>query len=366
MKKLQVKLTGHTYNVLIGENIFSRLNRLMKNENLPVNIFAVIDKNVLKFHRAKLFAEFENPKGKFDFIIIDASEKIKSHSTLEKIYTRLLNKNFGRDTLILGIGGGLTGDIAGFAAATFMRGVKYAHIPTTLLAMVDSSIGGKTGINFGKTKNVVGAFYQPEFVLADTDFLNSLSQREILCGLGEIVKTAFLTDTKYYNYLQKNLAEAFKLEANVIKKLVSDSAQFKINIVEKDEKEAGLRKILNLGHTFAHAVEVDQNYKIKHGEAVIIGLVCALILSNRLGILADTKFETYKVFINNFVPFIKVKNYDTENMFKVMSGDKKKSENKIKFVLLEDIGNIFIDVEAEKKDILFSINEGLKLFTRKK
>ena len=364
MKKIEVIIPGsNPYPVYIGHGVFDKINNLIKEKNSASNILAVLDKNAYKLHREKIETAFMKFENKVKILKLKSSDKLKSHESLEKIYTALQRNYFTRDSLILAIGGGIIGDIAGFAAATYNRGIPYIQIPTTLLAAVDSSVGGKTGINFSSTKNSIGSFHQPEIVVADTEFFETLPNEEILCGLGEIVKYGFLSDERFYSYVSKNINQVFDLNKQVIERLIFDSVKFKSDVVAADEKEKSLRKILNLGHTFAHAIEAEQNYKIKHGAAVIVGIASSLYLSNRLGILNHDRLMKFISLLENFCGKIKIRSYDTGKIINIMLRDKKNLGNKIKFVLVEEIGKILLDVEADRKSIKYSLDKGIKLFS---
>lgn len=363
MKKIDIKIPGKEYPVYVGENIFDRLTRLVVSHQLPKNLFVVIDRNIYDLHKTKFEQCFSNLSGKIFVHIFNSSETNKNLRSVEKIYTDLINNGFGRDTLIIAIGGGITGDITGYAAATFSRGVQFVQVPTTLLATIDSSVGGKTGVNFGKTKNIIGAFHQPEFILVDTLFLRTLPEDEIICGVGEIVKNAFLTDQQFFNDLKNNLPKLLKIDKSFTSKIIETSIRYKGDVVAKDEKESGLRKILNLGHTFSHAIEVEQNYNIKHGQAVTIGLVCALELSRQLDLLSEKFFEKYIQLPLLLKDKIVLKKYNSAALYEIMKRDKKGRENKIKFVLLKEIGNLIVDVEAEKEIVIACIERSLKYFS---
>lgn len=364
MKKINIELENNPCGIFYGSGCFKEITNLIKSKNLSSNVFAVIDNNFYEKWEKTIHRNLENKFHKFNFIKIKVSEKTKSFDTLQKILKNLVDNNYSRDTLIISIGGGITGDIAGFAASIFSRGVKYIQVPTTLLAAVDSAIGGKTGVNFGNTKNIIGSIYQPEFVLIDTNFLKTLPAKEILCGMGEIIKYAYLTNEKFYTFVLKNIDKIFTLDKKTIEFIISECAGFKGSVVEADEKELGLRKILNLGHTFAHGIEVEQNYRIKHGEAVIIGLACAFYLSNKTGLLKDERFKRYSLLINKFKDRIKISSYNKHKIFGIMQRDKKNRDNKIKFVLLKKAGVIVLDYEAENELVFESIDYGLNLFSK--
>jgi 3-dehydroquinate synthase len=362
MKKIDINLPQNGYSVFVGEGIFKQLLSKIKYHKLNKNLFFVIDKNVYSKHSKQIDSTINSYNGKSNFIIIEATEKLKSFSTMQKIYKALLDNDYSRDTLLIAIGGGIIGDICGFVAATFSRGIQYVQVPTTLLSAVDSSVGGKTGINFGNTKNIIGAFNQPNFVLIDIDFIQTLNHDELLSGLGETIKYAFLTNKQFYKYVTKNIDEVFNKNSKVLKKIINESVRFKGDVVISDEKESGNRKMLNLGHTFAHAFEVETKYKLKHGQAVIVGIACALYLSKELGLLNELKLNELLYLIRQFKNEIALGKLNFDKMISVMLHDKKNRDGKIKFVLLQDIGNIVLDVEANETAIISSLKNGIRIF----
>jgi len=364
MKKVNVNLNSYPYNILIGKGIFSNLQEIINEYKLHKNIFCLIDKSVYSLYKKDLEKVFTPPPGKFNFLTIDAKEGNKSLSTLKKIYTSLVVSNYGRDSLLIAIGGGIIGDVGGFAAATYTRGIRYIQIPTTLLSAVDSSVGGKTGINFGSTKNIVGSFYQPNLVIIDINFLSTLPKREIISGVGEILKYAFLIKGDYFEYFEKNLDKLISLDEKVITKIITESVEYKSAVVVKDEREeSGIRKILNLGHTFAHAIEVEHGHRLKHGETVIIGLACALYLSNKLNLLDETELEEGIDLIKKLSSNIRIKKMDYKKILALMKRDKKSKDEVYKFVLLNGFGKVLIDVEAENEDVLWALKQSVKLFS---
>lgn len=363
MKKINVKLQSNPYPIYIGNNIYGKIWSLLNENNLNKKAFFVIDKNLYAKHKngiERLYKSFDTKK---HFLIFEPSEEKKSFESLQNYFDEMLKLGFGRDTVVIAIGGGITGDIAGFASSVFARGVQFIQVPTTLLSMVDSSVGGKTGINFGHTKNIIGTFYQPNFVLIDTDFLKTLPEEEIVCGLGEIVKYGFLIDDEFFDFVKNNIRRMLALNNSLITKVIEECVKFKAGVVEKDEREeTGLRKILNLGHTFAHALEVEQEHKIKHGQAVIVGLSCALHLSNKLGLLNDDKLAKYLSLIILFAGNIRIGNLEINKCYEIMKRDKKNKDEVIKFVLLSSAGKLLIDVEAQKEDVIYAINNGIQYF----
>ncbi|MBU0558150.1 MAG: 3-dehydroquinate synthase [Bacteroidetes bacterium] len=364
MKTVEIKLSQNPYKVLVGEGIFENLSNEISKKKLTQKRFFIIDKNVNLHYAGRIRAAFpELTSG--NSIVLEAKESKKSFESLFKIYSKLLKENYGRDSLIIAIGGGIIGDVTGFAAATYMRGIKLIHVPTTLLSSVDSSVGGKTGVNFGDTKNIVGAFYQPELVLIDTSFFKTLSKGEVISGIGEVIKYGFLSDTKFYNYLKKNLHKLQNLDDIVLEKVIMECVKLKGSVVISDEKESGIRKVLNLGHTFAHAIEVDQNYKIKHGQAVIAGISCAMYLSCKLNFITENALNEYFEIINALSSEIKIAEYNFNKLYALMRRDKKNRESKIKFVLIGGVGEIVLDAEANKSDVEYAVKCGLKIFTKR-
>lgn len=361
-KQIKIKLPNISYSVFFGNNILvDVVNRI---NFLPVDkCLVIIDKKVFNHHSFLIKKSFANANCKTYNYLFTATEKNKNLIQVQKIEKELIEKYFSRNSVIVAIGGGLTGDVSGFAASLYMRGIKFIQVPTTLLAMVDSSVGGKTGVNFDHKKNLLGTFYQPDSVFIYKEFLNTLPKKELTSGAGEIFKYAFLADKSNYKKLKQDLIKLYSDQLVYLDTTIKSCISIKSNIVIHDEKEVtGLRKILNLGHTFAHAIEVASNYKIKHGEAVICGIFCSLFVSESLGLinkhilyscLHDFHFIRISRIFNNLV---------AEEIYRLMASDKKNFNGQIKLVLLADIGNIVVDVSTEKPVIIDSI-ERLKWYS---
>ncbi|MBU0474371.1 MAG: 3-dehydroquinate synthase [Bacteroidetes bacterium] len=362
METININLPQNGYNVFVGNGIFNQLIKMVKSHGLNKNLFFVIDKNVHSLYSTQIDLIFSNYKGKVNLIKIEASEKLKSFKTMEKIYANLLENDYSRDTLLIAIGGGIVGDICGFVAATFSRGIQSVQIPTTLLSAVDSSVGGKTGVNFGNTKNIIGAFNQPNFVLIDVNFLKSLNREELLSGLGEVIKYAYLTNIEFHNYIKNNFGKVFNKNPKILLKIINETVRFKGDVVISDEKETGNRKMLNLGHTFAHAFEVESKFKLKHGQAVIIGIASAIFLSFKIGLITKSKMDELLELIYLFKDEINVGKINYDNAISIMQRDKKNKDGKIKFVLLKDVGSILLDVEANRDDIVYALENGIGVF----
>lgn len=293
---------------------------------------------------------------------IAANEKNKSLSEVEKIQSSLMKSKADRDTLIISIGGGIAGDIASFSASIYMRGVEYIHIPTTLLSMVDSSVGGKTGVNFNSIKNLIGTFFQPIAVFIDLSFLYSLPSREINSGIGEIIKYSFISGNSNKKIFDRGLKLILKKDYSGIQSLIYECIKIKSSVVESDEKEEkGLRKILNLGHTFAHGIESSTNHQIKHGEAVLLGIISSLFYSYKVKIISAEYLYLCLLYIKPFLGIIKngSKLVQTKRILTYMSHDKKNINNRINLVLLSERGRIIIDFPAKQNFILNALDDML-------
>jgi 3-dehydroquinate synthase len=364
--KLTVKTDNQKYPIFIGNNVLHKLPKILKENLINFNqCLVVADKNVPK----KLINKVLNslPKKKILLHYFSASEKNKNQKSINNILSILLRKNFNRNDCVISIGGGITGDVSGFAASIFKRGLKFVNIPTTLLSQVDSSIGGKTGINSKYGKNLIGAFYQPSLVISDINFLKSLPKREIICGYGEILKHAIIADRNFFNFLNINGSKILDLKSPLIEEAIFKSCSIKKKVVEADEKEIGIRKILNFGHTFAHAYEATLGYskKLNHGEAVMLGIKTAAKFSLLNKILSIKEFDLIKNHLNRLnLPSNINKLFSIKNVNKILSfikKDKKNNTNKINLVLLKKIGSPIYRLQFDEKKIdLFLRKELIK------
>lgn len=324
-----VKIQGSTgiSTIMVGE----RLGNLGK--HAPVeNMVIITDTNVSRYHAG----DFPPCK----VIKIDPGEKSKTLETVQSIYKRLLDHSADRSTFIAGIGGGVVCDIAGFAASTFLRGVRFGFVSSTLLSQVDASVGGKNGVNFMGYKNMVGVISQPEFVICDMDLLKTLPQKEILCGLAEVVKHALIGDPELFSYLEENHKKAAGLDRLVTERLVHDSVLIKSAIVNRDERENGDRRKLNFGHTFGHAME--NTAGVSHGEAVSAGMVIATEISVRKGYLGRDKAERIEALLRRLKLPARLE-IDSGKMIDALKKDKKRQGDRIRFVLLKAIGHAVVE-----------------------
>ena len=363
--KLIVKTKTQKYPILIGTNLLSKVGNLINKNSIDFDkCLLIIDKNVpLKFI-SKIKKSFKNKKIFSQFI--KANEKNKSQKTINVILENLLNKNFTRNDCLITIGGGITGDIGGFAASVCKRGVKFINIPTTLLSQVDSSIGGKTGINSKYGKNLIGSFYQPKLVISDINFLKTLPKREITCGYGEILKHSLISDKNFFKFLYVNISNILNLKTPFIEKVIYKSCIIKKEVVEKDEKEKNLRKILNFGHTFAHAYEASLGYtrQLNHGEAVILGICTALKFSNRNNFITNNEYKIVMDHIKKSnLPYNLKDYFSLKHLNKIISfmlKDKKNYSDKINLILLRKIGNPVLNKNFTKNSVKLFLKKELR------
>ena len=327
MKTIDIKgITGDS-TIQIGE----RLKNLR--EYVPVeNAVIITDSNVGRYYQ-KDFPPFE-------IIEIGIGEKIKNLDTVMSIYEKLLRLEADRSCFIVGIGGGIVCDVAGFVASTYLRGVRFGFVSTTLLSQVDASVGGKNGVNFAGYKNMVGVFNQPEFVICDINLLKTLPEREVLCGLAEIVKHGAIADADLFFYLEDNHKKALSLDTTVIERLVYNSVVIKAAIVNRDEKERGERRKLNFGHTFGHAIEKATG--IPHGEAVSMGMLIASRLSEKRGNMPAEDADRIEELLRTLKLPTRLK-FDREKVLDATKKDKKRKGDSIDFVLLQGIGKAVVE-----------------------
>ena len=355
MKPIKLKINTKTqqYPIIIGSNLSSNIAKIIKDNSISFKqCLLVVDANVPKKIVSKIKKSLNKKKIFIHFF--RASEINKNLNSVNNILDILLIKNFSREDCLISVGGGITGDISGFAASLFKRGLKFINIPTTLLSQVDSSIGGKTGVNTKYGKNLIGSFYQPNLVISDIQFLKTLPKREIVCGYGEILKHSLIANKKFYNFLDKNFKKIINLSSPFIEKAIYESCKIKKNVVEKDEKEKGLRKILNFGHTFAHAYEASLGYskKLNHGEAVILGIKTALSFSLKNNLLKKNDYNSIINHISKANLPSKIQRFfnlkDLNKILSFMLKDKKNNTDKINLILLKKIGSPVVDKEYKK------------------
>jgi len=342
MKKIRVKLGSNSYDIHIGSGILAQAGHWLKESGFSGRLVVITNPIVKGLHGDALEQHLAEEGFKVTILQVPDGEEHKSLETAGKLYHELTSAYVERTTPVLALGGGVIGDLAGFVAATYARGVPLIQIPTTLLAQVDSSIGGKVAVDHGQLKNKIGAFYQPKLVIADIETLKTIPDRELANGLAEVIKSAVIGDKELFSFIETNLDEIKSLEFAALEEIVYRSAKIKAGIVEKDERDLGLRNILNYGHTIGHAIESASEFKVGHGEAVAIGMLAAAKISNTLGILDQNELIRLKDVIRSAGLPIKMPELDLEKILSAIKQDKKILQGEIRFVLPQSIGKVFI------------------------
>ncbi len=362
MPTVKVKLHKNLYPVIIESSGLEKLEQQLTKHVKSGKLFVFVDANFYALHHVGILKVLKKFKGT-NLMVLPSGEKIKSERMLSKLHSYLLSEKISRTDFILACGGGVTSDLVGYLAASVLRGVRWGIVSTTLLGMVDASIGGKTGINHSEGKNLIGAFHQPSFVFCNTEYLQTLSEKEIMCGLGEIIKYAGLIGADYLKLTNNYLLSENRYDDRYLKKLIILSASYKSDIVSRDETENRLRMLLNLGHTFGHAIEKINGYKkISHGEAVLIGLLGTVALSEKIDPKTKNALKSYKSLILNAIQQIPKINLAENELLSAMALDKKRQGDDINFILLKKPGKPFIRKGISKALIKKSLKEMIKLY----
>lgn len=341
------------YDIVFSNNFADIIDELKKFNISNKRICIVTESNVGPLYANELL-ELIKPNCKDIFIYqFEAGESNKNTDTVNGIYRALIEHKFDRNDMLLALGGGVTGDITGFAAATYLRGIDFVQIPTTLLAQVDSSIGGKTGVDYEAYKNMVGAFYMPKLVYMNISTLLSLPDREYLSGMGEVIKHALIKDNEFIYWLKDNKDGILTRNYDVLSKMVFVNCNIKRNVVENDPKEKGERALLNFGHTIGHAVEKYTSFSMLHGECVSIGMSAAAYLSTEKGYITNAEKDFINQFILDFNLPISASDYDLDpaKVVEATLNDKKMDSGVIKFILLKSLGNAIIDKSLNSDDL---------------
>lgn len=360
MKRVKVKLGSNSYHIHIGSGILRQAGQLLREAGFSGNIVIITNPAVDRLYGNALKQNLDREGFKAVILPVPEGEKQKSLETAGKLYHELTDCYAERTTPILAFGGGVIGDLVGFVAATYLRGVPLVQIPTTLLAQVDSSIGGKVAIDHGQLKNKIGTFYQPRLVISDITILKTLDDRILSDGLAEVIKYGAIRDKRFLSYIEQNLDRIKSLDEAVLEEIVFRSARIKAEIVEKDEKDLGIRAILNYGHTVGHAIESASGFKIEHGAAIALGMLAAAKLSNRMGLLARSELLRltdllHKAGLPTAMPKLEIK-----EIIEAVKHDKKVLKGKVRFILLKSLGRAFITDEVSLsliEEILAEWNE---------
>lgn len=343
---------------IVYTNSFDKLIEEIEGiEALGKRICIVTDSNVDPLYGEEVLKLLDGKCKKAVKFVVPAGEENKNLDNIKEIYKFLIEEKFDRKDMLLALGGGVIGDMTGYAAATYLRGIEFIQVPTTLLSQCDSSIGGKTGVDFDGYKNMVGAFKMPKLVYMNLSVLNSLPDRQFFSGFAEVMKSALIKDSIYYEWLIDNMYEICGKDMEVLEELVVRCTNIKRMVVEKDPTEKGDRALLNLGHTIGHAIEKYMNFEMYHGECVALGCVCAAYISWKKEMLS---MEEYYEIRDMFVPFnlpISIDNIEVQEVLKLTKSDKKMDSGTLKFILLKKIGKAVIDTTVTDDEIIAALNE---------
>lgn len=346
MTEVKIKLhnnSDNSYTIFIQQDCGEKIASYLKTAKLGNKHAIITDSKVYKLHAKILASQLSKHGIKTAIFHFLNGEKSKRIVTVEKLAEAMVNKGFDRKDAIIALGGGVVGDLAGFLASIYLRGIPYIQLPTTLLSMVDSSIGGKTGVDLNVGKNLLGTFTQPKAVFIDPKYLKTLPQKQIRNGLAEVIKYGVIKDKQLFKFIEQNLEKILQLEKNPIEHIIKRSVEIKSEIVEKDEKEGNLRMILNYGHTFGHALEKLSNYKLLHGYAISIGMVLANKMAVEKNLLDKNSAERIKKLLSNAgLPITTMQKLIMKNF----ANDKKRIDKYINFILPTAIGKVIIHKEA--------------------
>ena len=357
MKKIIVELGDRSYPIYVGNDLLGKGNLLLENVRSK-QIMIVSNTTVAPLYLETVMQALQDmalqgqaAEGlEINSVILPDGEQYKTLDAVNDIITALLDKRYGRNSCLVALGGGVIGDITGFAAACYQRGIDYIQIPTTVLAQVDSSVGGKTGVNHAAGKNMIGAFHQPRAVIADIGVLGTLNGREVSAGLAEVVKYGLIRDEKFFDWLEENIEQLLNREPEALTYIIEQSCKNKAAVVAEDERESGIRAILNLGHTFGHAIETGIGYgEWLHGEAIALGMLMAADLSHRLGWITEEVIERIKqMLVKLNLPVALPDDLDPGKMRELMSVDKKAKDGVLFLILLKGIGEAVVTDEFDE------------------
>lgn len=352
MKIVKVNLGRRSYDILIDEGLLDRSAEALKQRDIGKRIFLVANTTVYDLYGADLEEKWSKAGFSVIHLLIPDGERHKNLQTVENIYTYLIAQRADRNSILAALGGGVTGDVVGFVAATFMRGVPYLQIPTTLLAQVDSSVGGKTGVNHRLGKNLIGAFYQPSLVCVDTQSLISLPEREFRAGMFEVLKYGLIYDLQFFETLYDHLEEIKKRDPEVLETVISRCCEIKAEVISIDEREQNLRRILNFGHTLGHALEAATEYeRFKHGEAVAYGMLATARMSHEWSSLSADSLAMIEKTILEVADLPGAEDVSFSKILECIKSDKKRQDDQIVYVLLKEIGKTDIQSGLDESRI---------------
>ena len=358
---LNVKYEGNPYYNIYFRPDFSELSTVVKSDlNKEYdNICIVSDSNVSVLYLGQVVSIFKELCDNVCSFSFEAGEASKNLNTVSLLYELLIQKKFTRSSLLVALGGGVVGDLTGFAAATFLRGIDFIQVPTTLLSQVDSSVGGKTGVDFNQYKNMVGAFNMPKLVYMNIGTLNTLDDFNFACGMGEVIKHGLIADADFYNWLKENKDSIIAKDYSSLEYMVKKNCEIKRDVVEKDPKEKGIRAYLNFGHTLGHAIEKLCGFNLGHGQCVGLGMVCASYLSKKLGNISDDDYQDIIDCLKLYDMPVTISGIDAADILEASKSDKKMTGKKIKFTVIKAIGEAASYLDFSDKDLLEAIDQVL-------
>lgn len=350
---IEVKQDGKVIYPIILTSGYDKLNKLLLDlDTSNKKICIVTDSNVNGIYTDQILAivkEYSKAVYTFEF---NAGEVYKNLDTVYSLYEKLIEWKFDRKDILIALGGGVVGDLTGYVAATYLRGISFIQMPTTLLSMVDSSIGGKTGVDFKGFKNMIGAFHQPSAVYINVNTLKTLPKNHFYNGMAEIIKHGLILDTDYTNWLKDNETSIHDFETSLISQMIYQSCLIKRDVVEKDPKEQGDRALLNFGHTIGHAIEKAMNFELLHGECVSLGMVASSYISMKHGLLSSNELSFIINMLRDYHLPVKLStSIDIESVLDNITRDKKQESGKLKFILLKDMGQAFIETDVSTEEI---------------
>jgi len=356
---MNVNLGERSYPIYVALD-FSNISKVWPGFKRSEKIMVITDSNVKAIYLDECVGELSKTGAKVFSHVIPAGEKSKNLNTVANIYRELISHKFDRNCALAALGGGVVGDITGFAAATYMRGIPFIQIPTSLLSQADSSIGGKTGVDFEGNKNMVGAFYQPCFVYINVNTLRTLPKRELVSGLAEVIKHGLIQDRDFYEYISYNMDKIFGFDEQVLLYITKMNLRIKGNVVSQDETEKGLRSILNFGHTIGHAVESVSGFSMLHGECVAVGISGAFRLAVKLGMIQGNVLEDVEATLIKAGLPVRIPGMDADAIYSRMLHDKKAQNGKLRFILPKGIGYVIdctLDDEQPIREVLKELTE---------
>lgn len=357
-RQIDVALGDRSYPIYIGSDSVESFSHLCRQHSISDSVVLITDRNVAHYHLKPLVRSLARHKIRVTPIVIPPGEVQKSLHRTNLIYTKMLEKRIPRTSAVIAFGGGVVGDLSGFVAATYQRGVKLIQVPTTLLAQVDSSVGGKVGINHSLGKNMIGAFYQPLFVWMDIDYLKTLPQREVVSGLGEIVKYGIIRDEELFTFLESSLENILQLDIQALIRILTTCVAIKAQVVAEDEKDGGVRVILNCGHTVGHGLESAGHYRLlKHGEAVLLGLLAESLIAKNMKMLDKASYDRILSLIQRLPMRTQLSSLKMIDIVNALHRDKKRVGPKIRFVLPTKIGAVKVVEEVNLQRVRSAVRE---------